>query len=157
MTGWAHTIATAQVVCYMYREFFKSVIVVRRAHIWLWHMHPSEKANVGYFSIPLLYSPETLQPLQVGEATMFKTLREIGTRSCGSVIEVEVAFRTHSRLGSFQKSRVAHFIDVGIGTQSSWMPVFWLKRHLLIHAVTEHYQKVQCGKQLLHVNSPKMV
>jgi hypothetical protein len=65
-------------------------------------MRSSETTNLGDLSTPLLYSPETLQPRQLGEAIMFKRLREIGTRSCGSVIEVVVAFRTHSRFGSFQ-------------------------------------------------------
>jgi hypothetical protein len=46
-------------------------------------------------------------------------------------------------------------MDVGIGTQSSCIPVFGLERHLLIYAVTEHYQKVRCGKWLRHTSFPK--
>ena len=46
-------------------------------------------------------------------------------------------------------------MDVGIGTQSSCMPVFWLERHLLIYTVTEHYQKVRCGKRFWHTSFSK--
>jgi hypothetical protein len=76
-------------------------------------------------------------------------------RSCGSVVEVVVTFITQSGFGNFEKSRLAHFIDIGIGTQSSWIAVFWPERHLLIYAVTDDYQQRVCGKWFLHSRLPK--
>ena len=72
---------------------------------------------------------------------MFNWCREIGMRSVVVWSKTWWPSEHTKGLAVFNKSQVAHFMEVGIGTQSSCIPAFGLERHLLIYAVTEHYHK----------------
>jgi hypothetical protein len=105
-------------------------------------MRSSETTTLGISRYHLCEIHNGCNHFKCEEAKSIKTLRKIGLRS------VVVWFKTwwpseHTwDSAEIEEKIVAHFMDVGIGTQSSCIPVFGLERHLLIYAVTDHYHKM---------------
>ncbi len=125
--------------------------------MWFWYMRSSETTTLGISRYHLCEIQKGCNHLKCEEAKSLKTLRKRGMRSM--VVWSKTWWPSEHTWDSaeIEGNIVAHFMDVGIGTQSSWMPVFWPERHLLINAVTEHNQSTTCGKSFWHMSFSNML